>query len=898
MAAAGFAGLGGGSKRGGSDEEGEIDFRDFKSPPRLQMQDNMSVVCSAQDFSGTKNPRWLFDCGATDTMTYDPSDIIGSSKPTKHHIQTANGGYAPVQGAGSVELSPTLKISNCLYVPSLSCKLLSISHVTKELNCTVLMHPHFCLLQDIRTKEIIGRGTERGGLYYVDEVARLGSAMLAHGTVDRQWWLWHRRLGHPSAGYLQLLFPKLPKHSDFKCQTCILSKSHRQTFRPTNTKVDEPFSLVHSDVWGPAPNSGNNKSYNFFLLFVDDCTRMTWVYLLKQKAEVYQKFTHFYNMVQTQFQKQLRILRCDNGGEFINHSMQSFFREKGLIHQTTCPNTPQQNGVAERKNRLLLEITRALMLEAHTPTHLWPEAVTTATYLINCLPTKILNFKTPLQTLSTHTRVPKALTLSPRIFGCSVFVHIPKNERTKFDPCALKCVFVGYGVNQKGYRCYHPPSRRIYTTMNCDFLETEYFYTAQPSAQGEEITKTDPLSWLLEPVLSEIESTSTQGDPIMVPSENKEQSPEPVDCTQSPPPDVLEVNISPATPTIVSDNETAAQETVVTPPRYILPPRSTRGIPPRRYSPELQSPSSRYPVDDRRNLAGIAKAFSAALYSEDIPRNIHEALQKKEWCQAMKMEMEALAKNETWEKCTLPDGKKLVGCRWVFTIKHKADGTIERYKARLVAKGYTQTYGVDYSETFSPVANIKTIRVLFSVAVNQNWSLHQFDVKNAFLHGVLSEEERIYMEVPPGFSEGFKDNEVCRLKKSLYGLKQSPKAWFGRFTVAMVKFGYQQSNSDHTLFIKRRGKMITCLIIYVDDMIITGDDIEEIEKLRNNLFKEFEMKDLGRLKYFLGIEVLRSKKGLFISQRKYVMDLLTEIGLIDCKPAETPMVVNHNLRIV
>ena len=222
----------------------------------------------------------------------------------------------------------------------------------------------------------------------------------------------------------------------------------------------------------------------------------------------------------------------------------------------------------------------------------------------------------------------------------------------------------------------------------------------------------------------------------------------------------------------------------------------------------------------------------------------------------MKKEIDALIRNNTWEKCALPEGKRPVGCRWVFTIKRRPDGSIERYKARLVAKGYTQTYGVDYSETFSPVAKMDTVRVLLSIAANKDWPLHQFDVTNAFLHGELKKEEEVYMEAPPGFAADFKTGERCRLRKTLYGLKQSPRVWFGKFAGAMIRYGYTQSNSDHTLFFKKQGDKITCLIIYVDDMIITGDDEEEIEKLRKNLFQEFEMKDLGDLKYFLGIEVL------------------------------------------
>ena len=254
----------------------------------------------------------------------------------------------------------------------------------------------------------------------------------------------------------------------------------------------------------------------------------------------------------------------------------------------------------------------------------------------------------------------------------------------------------------------------------------------------------------------------------------------------------------------------------------------------------------------------------------------------------MNEEMKSLEKNETWELVDPPPGKKPVGCRWIYTVKYKADGTIERFKARLVAKGYTQTYGIDYTETFAPVAKINTVRVLLSLATNLDWPLQQFDVKNAFLHGELSEE--VYMDLPPGCMIPKRhSHKVCRLKKSLYGLKQSPRAWFGRFTKSMIDFGYHQSNSDHTLFLKKQQGKITALIVYVDDMVVTGNDPEERKALQNHLSKEFEMKDLGPLKYFLGIEVSRSNKGIVLSQRKYALDLLQETGMSACQPVDTPV---------
>ncbi|KAL9434213.1 hypothetical protein AB3S75_015674 [Citrus x aurantiifolia] len=256
-------------------------------------------------------------------------------------------------------------------------------------------------------------------------------------------------------------------------------------------------------------------------------------------------------------------------------------------------------------------------------------------------------------------------------------------------------------------------------------------------------------------------------------------------------------------------------------------------------------------------------------------------------------EMRALEKNATWEKVDLPDGKTTVGCKWVFTVKYNSDGSLERYKARLVAKGFTQTYGVDYSETFSPVAKLNTVRVLLSIAANLDWPLNQLDVKNAFLNGDL--EEEVYMEPPPGFNEKF-GSKVCKLKRSLYGLKQSPRAWFERFTNFVKSQGYDQGQSDHTLFTKRSIEdKISVLIVYVDDIILTGDDIVEMSRLKQNLAKEFEIKDLGQLKYFLGMEVARSKKGIVVSQRKYILDLLKETGMSGCKPSDTPIEANSKL---
>ncbi|KAL4034485.1 hypothetical protein IC575_003132 [Cucumis melo] len=292
------------------------------------------------------------------------------------------------------------------------------------------------------------------------------------------------------------------------------------------------------------------------------------------------------------------------------------------------------------------------------------------------------------------------------------------------------------------------------------------------------------------------------------------------------------------------------------------------------------------------NLSPQFKTFIACLDSTTIPKSIHLALECLKWKAAVMEEMRAQEKNKTWDPCTLPKGHKTIGCKWVFTLKYRANGTIGRHKVRLVAKRFTQTYGIDYSETFH-VANLNTIRVLLSIVVNKDWILYQLDVKNTFLNGDLKEE--MYMSLPPGFEAQF-NNQACKLRKSLYGLKQSPRAWFDRFSTFIKSQGYNQGHSDHTLFTKvSKARKIAVLIVYVDDIVLSGNDTDEIVQLKKNMGFEFEIKDLGNLKYFLGMEIARSKEGISMSQRKYTLDLLAEKGMLGCHPTDAPIEFNAKL---
>ena len=203
-----------------------------------------------------------------------------------------------------------------------------------------------------------------------------------------------------------------------------------------------------------------------------------------------------------------------------------------------------------------------------------------------------------------------------------------------------------------------------------------------------------------------------------------------------------------------------------------------------------------------------------------------------------------------------------ISCKWVYKVKTRPDGSVERYKARLVARGFSQKYGLDYDETFSPVAKITTVRVLLALAASKSWKLWQMDVKNAFLHGELDRE--IYMEQPKGFESSIHPTYVCKLKKALYGLKQAPRAWYGKIAEFLVQSGYEVAPADSSLFMKERGGKLAIVLVYVDDLIIAGDDVEEIHQTRGNLSVRFQMKELGELKHFLGLEVERNSDGIFL----------------------------------
>ncbi|GKA08398.1 retrovirus-related pol polyprotein from transposon RE1 [Tanacetum coccineum] len=403
-----------------------------------------------------------------------------------------------------------------------------------------------------------------------------------------------------------------------------------------------------------------------------------------------------------------------------------------------------------------------------------------------------------------------------------------------------------YWVDAFSYKCLDPDSSRIYITRHARFDEVTFPFasTANPNALS-----TLQLCTFLEdgPPISDAPVPESRPPPIQGPSSSS--------------PVVSPPATAPTEPSSVHQMKT----------------RSKSGIFKTKHSPDFVSLTSH--------------ALHAALFSLVQPKGFKSAAKHPQWMAAMHDEMEALKQNCTWTLVPRPSASNIVGSKWVYRIKYHADGSVERFKARVVAQGFTQIPGLDYSHTFSPVVKASTVRIVLSLAVLHRWRLHQLDVKNAFLHGHLN--ETVYMEQPPGFIDPQFPNHVCKLSKALYGLKQAPRAWFHRLSSFLLAHGFVCSRADTSLFVFTKDSCIMYLLVYVDDLILTGNNESLLTSFTTRLNQEFAIKDLGDLSYFLGLEVSYTNDGLFLSQAKYATDVLTRAALLDSKPVSTPLAANE-----
>ncbi|RVW42526.1 Retrovirus-related Pol polyprotein from transposon TNT 1-94 [Vitis vinifera] len=581
---------------------------------------------------------WILDSGASDHLSGN-KDLFSSITTTSDlpTVTLANGSQTVAKGIGLALPLPSLPLTSVLYTPECPFNLISISKLTHTLNCSITFSDKFVTLQDRSTGKTIGIGRESQGLYHLTSDSSPAVCISTDAPL-----LIHNRLGHPSLSKFQKMVPRFSTLSSLPCESCQLGKHTRVSFpKRLNNRAQSPFELVHTDVWGPC-RTASTLGFQYFITFIDDYSRCTWLFLMKNRAELFSIFQKFYTEIQTQFNISIRVLRSDNAREYFSAQFTSFMSHHGILHQSSCAHTPQQNGVAERKNRHLVETARTLLLHSHVPFRFWGDAVLTACYLINRMPSSVLHDQIPHSLLFPDQPL---YFLPPRVFGCTCFVHILTPGQDKLSAKAMKCLFLGYSRLQKGYRCYSLETHRYFISADVTFFEDSPFF----STTSESL----PVSEVL---------------PIPIVS----------------PPAALPLNhfrfIIVALVSLLLSLFL----------RHLL----THFLSLRLHLPRLCLLLMTYPL-----LFGKVLALLST----------HEALSHPGWRQAMVDEMAALHSNGTWILLFYP--------------------LVDRLKARLVAKGYTQVYGSDYGDTFSPVAKIASVRLLLSMAAMCSWPLYQLDIK-------------------------------------------------------------------------------------------------------------------------------------------------------------------------
>lgn len=798
---------------------------------------------------------WYVDSGASVHMTAVQSWLQEVSSPKAcSEIMIANNEKLHVVCKGNIEISTQqgydITIKDVLCVPSLTTNLLSVSQMIKN-NNSVSFSNNQCLIHNAKN-ELVAVANLTDGVYKLNlRNTQVTKCLIARDNSL----LWHRRLGHINTKDLNKMKNGAVEGVDYKdsyevtkstCAVCCEGKQSRLPF-PTGTRATEVLEIVHADVCGPMETKSIGLS-KYFLLLVDDYSRMSFVYFMKEKNEVYKYFREFKSMVENQKNVNIKILRTDNGGEFCSKEMEGFLKSFGIVHQKTNPYSPEQNGMSERNNRTIVEKAKCMLFDAKLDKKFWAEAVSTAVYLKNRSIASGLKDKTPYEIW--HDRKP--ILSHIRIFGSPTMVHVPKERRTKWDKKARKHILVGYSEHVKGYRVYDPVKNQVTTSRDVVVME---------SAVSEGMSTTGETTWCVEEDL-----TVPVGNDRSVGVECPERSE--LGTEENSDSDSSQTAFYEADETYVPEYSSSSSSTVQSPEqiKFDRPKRVRRK--PERYSQ------------------------TGLLATEDTELTVTEALRSPEseqWRKAMDEEMESFRKNEVFELIDPPKGATIVQCRWVLKKKINSDNEVQ-YRARLVAKGFTQKYGLDYCETFSPVVRHSTLRLLFAISVKLGLDITQLDVKTAYLNGHLKEE--IYMCAPEGFVSEM-SGKILKLKKAVYGLKQSALAWYERIRDVLCKNNYKNCTQEPCIFTKMCNDVKIIIAVYVDDFLIFSNSKNETEKLKCILNSEFEIKDLGEVKRYLGMNISVQKDcnnyEITVDQQQYIEELLLKFDMTDCRTSDTPI---------
>lgn len=825
----------------------------------------------------------LLDSGTQHHLTNDINNLENArDPPAKYYIHGIDDsspliaskiGSMTVRFENAFGIQHDTTLRNVLYVPKLAVNLLSVFRITESDEFGVNFRANTTKIYDVNSGEILFSTINKSHLTWI-RFLRIGGHSSAFPSVlvrsppdlqsrsepTDQVMLWHRRLGHASAKYLRWSLDtadgipnlKVPDNAFNECTTCIQAKSTRL---PHNSERDKPvrrFEIICSDICDAKCTA--ITGHKMFLTFIDAYSGYTHLIPLKNKSEVAHEFAKFHKWITNKFpDSPIAVLRCDGAREFTMGDTKRYCDEHGIRIDAGCPFSPELNGIAERKNRTILEKIRVLLIDSSIALDHWPYAARTATYLLNRLPSKT----------NERNRTPYEMVYDvkpdlryTRVFGCIAMRHIPEQTRhreatiqrfpnaAKLGPVARFAVLFGH--TDTGYELFDLDTEKIIASRDVRFLELENIASVSSPDIGPGLPS---------------ENTNTSDSPAGTSNIDPESTVENVDAMNS-----------------------SAAASMVDPQIDIDPPLSQSAIDP--------------VTEIVAMVAAIEPKWKRVedKLSDYIPKNYNDAIQCRfadKWISAINAEFDSHRENKTWHVVPRREARNIIRTLWVFTTKSDQDGN-EIAKARLVAVGCADTTAYGATDTYAAVCPIETVRLVLSLAVIYSLEFVTLDVTTAFLYGQIHKD--VFVSIPQGLAID-RSKYALKLDKALYGLKISPKLWHDTLREKLITIGYSVSVCERCLYFLRRDTSIAILITYVDDILLASNSRTLLDETLHELSKAFKMKVHQSPKTFIGLEIHHDpqRRSLRISQSRYIRHLSTQFNISEGRSFTTP--IETNLKI-
>ena len=848
-------------KNFGVNEEDDPDEFSFK----ISLLDD-----SDQIFSANLKDNYLIDCGATSHIICDPTKFTrldNSFDPKSHTIELADNsrqtGVVTARGDACISLNDSEGISHkvtlksALCIPSYKQNILSVHSMTQNDTKVVF--------SEKKNKIITKNGKifpiqKHGRLYYVNSVQDSKNfpriPVIAKSLED-----WHYTLGHCNNNDIIKLEKssvgmKITSREKYECKFCIEGKMTQIMNHKPDIKASRPLELIHTDLSGPV-NPASIQGSKYTIVFVDDYSGLTWVYFLKFKSDATQATAKF--LADVAPYGDVKTIRSDNGGEYTSAKFEELLITNKIKHEFSAPLSPHQNGTAERSWRSLFNSARCMLFQSDLPKHLWTYAVRYSSFIRNrCF--SQTHQMTPYEKFTG--KKPNIGKINP--FGTVSYAHV--QNPSKLDKRATQGFYVGRDPNSPAHLIYHKKTNKISRDRSVKFSSYIPFGTS-PSHSSP---------FIFEDYMTPEETTVT----AQPPAETAQAS-----------------SVTAASPTLPAEGAEHEGTLEVAKGAHHGGTLDAARYPPRNRKPPAYLADYELDSSNSENLCQVSS--SSDYINEnfhdyicrvaDIPSTYNDAISSDDsdsWQVAMQDEFNSLVAMDTFDLVQRPPDR-VIGGRWVYAMK--SDKSNQKvFKARYVAKGFSQSAGINYDETFSPTCRLTSIRILCQLAAADGLAIHQMDVKSAYLNAPVDKE--IYLEQPKGFIKYDKSGNklVMKLKKSIYGLKQSGRLWNTLLHDFLISENFAQSSSDHCVYTKVRDGNKIILIVWVDDILVACATENDAKEVKASLAKRFKMKDFGTISDFLGMEFNLDSNNVKIHQSKYVTKILGRFGMENCNPRSLP----------